>query len=184
MLLTSLITGVQFSLLGQTATTYLIAVSAVYSILLILENKISFVRSHAFTAGLLSVQIAGYFLINGFSMNWSLLALLGTVVGTFSMWFQDPIKLKASMLILGGVWLTYQLISGAYGQIPGELVFISGIIISLTMLTNAKRQGKPLNTVEELPILARRKFREWKQSESSVVQDEVPVAQKQLATAQ
>lgn len=181
MLLTSLITGVQFTLLGQTATTYLIAVSAAYSVLLILEDKIPFIRSHVFTAGLLTVQVAGYFLINGFSFNWSLLALLGTVVGTFSMWFQDPMKLKASMFILGGVWLTYQIISGAYGQIPGELVFMAGIITSLVMLTNAKRQGKPLDTVEELPVLVRRKIQERKCSESRVIQEQ-ETEQKQLAS--
>lgn len=162
MLLTSLLTGGQFILLGETSTTFLIAVSAIYSVLLMLENKIPFVRSHIFTLGLLSIQIAGYFFINGTALNWSLLALMGTIVGTFSMWFQDPLKLKASMLVLGGIWLSYQLISGAYGQIPGELVFIAGIITSLVFLTKAKCQGVALDTVEELPAMMRRKWSERK----------------------
>lgn len=165
MLVTSLITGVQFVLLGEMATTYLIGISAAYSLLLILEEKIPFVRSHAFTLGLLAVQVAGFLAINGLSLNWSLLALLGTVVGTFSMWFKDPMKLKASMLALGFIWLSYQFVSGAHGQIPGELVFLTGIITSLIMLNNAKRQGIPLDTVEELPALLRRKFMERKSVE-------------------
>lgn len=163
MMLTSFLTGVQFILLGETATVFLIAVSAVYSILLLLENKIPFVRSQAFTLGLLGVQVAGYFVINGFSFNWSLLALLGTVVGTFSMWFQDPMKLKGSMLALGFIWMAYQIASGAYGQVPGEIVFIAGIIVSLVFLSRAKRNGIPLETVEEFPALIRRKLSDRKQ---------------------
>lgn len=162
MLLTNILTGAQFILLNETATTYLIGVSLVYSILLIFEKKISFVRTHVFTAGLLLVQMVGYFLINGFSFNWGLLALTGTIIGTLAMWFQSPLKLKVTMLFMGFIWLTYQAASGAYGQLPGELIFIAGIITSLVMLTNAKKKGIPLDEVEELPTLVRRKIAERK----------------------
>lgn len=169
MMLTSFLTGTQFILLGETATVFLIAVSAIYAILLLLENKIPFVRGRAFTIGLLAVQVFGYFMINGFSANWSLLALAGTVVGTFSMWFQDPLKLKASMLALGIFWLTYQIISGAYGQVPGEIVFLTGIIISLIFLSRAKRNGIPLETVEEFPAMIRRKVSEQRNAKQGSV---------------
>lgn len=162
MLLTNVLTGTQFILLNQTATTYLIGVSLVYSILLILEKKIPFVRTHAFTGGLLLVQMVGYFLINGFSWNWSLLALTGTIIGTLAMWFQSPMKLKVTMLFMGFIWLTYQAAAGAYGQLPGELIFITGIITSLVLLTKAQKKGIPLDEVEELPTLIRRKIAERK----------------------
>lgn len=162
MLLTNVLTGAQFILLNQTATTYLIGVSLVYSILLMLEKKIPFVRTHAFTGGLLLVQMVGYFLINGFSLNWGLLALTGTIIGTLAMWFQSPLKLKVTMLFMGFIWLSYQAASGAYGQLPGELIFIAGIITSLILLTKAQKQGIPLNEVEELPTLIRRKIAESK----------------------
>lgn len=162
MLLTNVLTGAQFILLNQTATTYLIGVSLVYSILLIFEKKIPFVRTHVFTAGLLLTQTVGYFLINGFSFNWGLLALTGTIIGTLAMWFQSPLKLKVTMLFMGFIWLAYQAASGAYGQLPGELVFIAGIITSLVLLSNAKKNGIPLDEVEELPTLIRRKIAERK----------------------
>lgn len=173
MMITSFLTGTQFILLGEAATTFLIAVSALYSILLLLENKIPFVRGRVFTVGVLAIQVAGYFVINGFAVNWSLLALLGTIVGTFSMWFQDPMKLKASMLVLGGIWMTYQIASGAYGQVPGEVVFLTGIITSLVLLTKAKRQGIPLETVEEMPTMLRRKFKEWKSAQAVLRQEQM-----------
>lgn len=170
MMLTSFLTGAQFILLGEDATVFLIAVSAMYSILLLLEKRIPFVRGRVFTVSTLAFQVVGYFVINGFALNWSLLALLGTVVGTFSMWFQDPLKLKASMLLLGGIWMTYQIASGAYGQVPGEVVFLTGIITSLVLLTNAKKKGIPLEQVEELPAMLRRKIAERKsQTEKSLV---------------
>lgn len=168
MLLTNVLTGAQFLLLNQTATTYLIGVSLVYSILLVLEKKIPFVRTHPFTAGVLLVQTVGYFVINGFTLNWALLALVGTVIGTLAMWFQDPIKLKTTMLFMGFIWLAYQTSAGAYGQLPGELVFIAGIIVSLTMLLKAQKKGTPLSEVEELPTLIRRKLAERKVSKGKL----------------
>lgn len=162
MLLTNILTGAQFILLNQTATTYLIGVSLVYSILLIIEKKIPFVRTHAFTGGLLLVQMVGYFLINGFSWNWGLLALTGTIIGTLAMWFQNPLKLKVTMLFMGFIWLSYQTAAGAYGQLPGEFVFIAGVITSLVLLTKAQKKGIPLDEVEELPTLIRRKIAERK----------------------
>jgi hypothetical protein len=127
-----------------------------------LENKIPFVRTYAFTAGLLLAQIIGYLLINGFSLNWGLLALTGTIIGTLAMWFQSPMKLKVTMLFMGFIWLAYQTMAGAYGQLPGELIFIAGIVTSLILLTKAKRNGIPLNEVEELPTLIRLKIAERK----------------------
>jgi hypothetical protein len=164
MLFTSALTGTQFLLLNQIAATFLISVSLVYSILLVLENKIPVVRTKSFTAGVLIFQTVGYFVINGFALNWALLALAGTIVSSIAMWLQNPIKLKWTMLLMGLIWLSYQLSTGAYGQFPGEMVFLTGIIYSLTMLTKARKRGIPLESVEELPTLIRRKLSERKDS--------------------
>lgn len=158
MLFTSALTGTQFLLLDQIAATFLISVSLVYSTLLVLENKIPIVRKKSFTAGILIFQIIGYFTINGLALSWSLLALVGTIIGSIAMWFQNPIKLKVTMLLMGLIWLSYQLSAGAYGQFPGELIFLTGIIFSLTMLLKARKRNIPLENVEELPALLRRKF--------------------------
>lgn len=158
LLITNFLTGAQFIILGEIPTTFLIAVSALYTGALMMEKILPFVRSNAFTIGILAVQTVGYFAINGMRLDWSLLALSGTIVGSLAMWFKNPIHLKATMLLMGFIWLAYQLVSGAYGQIPGELVFLAGIIASLVMLTNAKNQGLPLDAVEEIPALLRRKF--------------------------
>ena len=126
------------------------------------------VRTHVFTAAVLSIQTAGYFAINGFTLNWGLLALAGTVIGTLAMWFDNPINLKATMLFMGFIWLAYQISAGAYGQLPGEFVFIAGIIVSLTMLVKAQNKGIPLSEVEELPTLMRRKLAERKSSKAEL----------------
>lgn len=157
-LLTSVITGVQYILLEQTATTFLIGISLVYSILLMLENKLPAVRTHAFTGGVLTVQLLGYIAINGITLDWSILALAGTLIGTVALWFQNPVKLKVTMLVMGLIWLTFQIAAGAYGQLPGELVFLAGITFSLIMLAKAHKLGKPLTEVEELPAMLKRKL--------------------------
>lgn len=129
---------------------------------MVLENKIPVVRTRSFTAGVIVFQTVGYFVVNGAALNWSLLALAGTIIGSVAMWLKDPIKLKATMLVMGLVWLSYQISVEAYGQFPGEMVFLTGIIWSLTMLLKAKNRGIPLEDVEELPTLIRRKLAERK----------------------
>jgi hypothetical protein len=184
MLLTNVLTGVQFTLLQETATTFLIAVSLVYSILLVLEEKLPFVRTASFTVGVLATQTVGYFVINGFSWNWSLLALLGTIVGAFAMWFKNPINLKVTMLFMGFIWLAYQVSAGAYGQLPGEVVFIAGIVFSLVTLLKAQKRGVPLNEVEELPALMRRKLAEKRLhgAQKSLHRDKVEVSRTHRVT--
>lgn len=166
LLFTSVFTGTQFLILNQIAATFLIGISLIYSILLVLENRIPIVRTPSFTAGVLIVQLAGYFVINGFTASWSMLALAGTIIGSIAMYLKNPIKLKWTMLVMGLVWLSYQLVTGAYGQFPGEMVFLTGIIYSLTMLYKARRRGVPLEEVEELPTLLRRKFSKRKKQDS------------------
>lgn len=112
------------------------------------------------------MQTVGYFVINGFAVSWAILALAGTIIGSIAMYLKNPIKLKWTMLVMGLVWLSYQLATGAYGQFPGEMVFLTGIIFSLTMLYKARRRGIPLEEIEELPALLRRKFSERKNKDT------------------
>lgn len=167
MLLTNVLTGTQFILLNETATTYLISISLIYSVLLMVESHFPVVRTPLFTAAVLLSQTIGYFAINGFTANWGLLALAGTIIGTLAMWFENPVQLKITMMVMGFIWLGYQLAAGAYGQIPGELVFLAGITVSIVMLLKAKKNGVPLTEVEELPTLIRRKIAERRLSKET-----------------
>lgn len=162
MLITSVITGTQFILLNQPATTFLIAVSIVYTAMLMLEKFLPFVTKKAFALTVLGVQTIGYFVVNGFTMNWSLLALAGTIVGSLAIWFHNPIHLKVTMLFMGLLWLSFQIAAGAYGQLPGEFVFLAGISVSLYFLLQARRKGIPLESVEEIPVMIRRIIAERK----------------------
>lgn len=155
-LITNVLTGTQFILLNQPATTFLIAVSIVYTAMLMLEKFLPFVTGKFFALSVLTVQTVGYFAVNGFTPDWSLLALAGTIVGSLAMWFHNPLRLKATMLFMGFIWLSYQIASGAYGQLPGEFVFLAGSSASLYFLMKAKRKGIPLETVEEIPVMIRR----------------------------
>lgn len=167
MLITNVLTGTQFILLNQPATTFLIAVSLVYTAMLMLEKFLPFVAGKTFALTVLTVQTIGYFAVNGFTPDWSLLALAGTIVGSLAMWFRNPLHLKATMLFMGFIWLSYQIASGAYGQLPGEFVFLAGISASLYFLMKARRNGTPLEAVEEIPVMVRRMIAERKTAASA-----------------
>lgn len=172
MLITNVLTGTQFILLNQPATTFLITVSIVYTAMLMLEKLLPFVTGKAFALTVLTVQTIGYFAVNGFTPDWSLLALAGTIVGSLAMWFHNPLHLKATMLFMGFIWLSYQIAAGAYGQLPGEFVFLAGISASLYFLLKAHRNDLPLESVEEIPIMVRRMIAERKTAASVPVMEE------------
>lgn len=143
------VTTAQYLLLGEWGTAYLTAVAALYAFGLMYAWKVPVLGGKGMAYVLVLVYTVGFFAINGVSFSWSLLAYGASIFGTLLLLINNPLHLKYAMLINGLLWTAFQLISGAYGQIPGEAVYVAGVVFSIIMLTRAHRKGKNLHDVPE-----------------------------------
>ncbi len=157
-ILMAVITSFQYFLLEEIGTVWLGAVSLIYAVAMSKENRIPFVKTWTFSIITLVAYVVGYFLINGITFTWGLMALTASLIGTFMLRIHNPIYLKWAMLVNGLTWLTYQLAVGAYGQLPGELVYVVGIVVSLGLLNKAKKNGVNLLDVPEFMTVIKNKF--------------------------
>lgn len=154
----AVITSFQYLLLGEIGTVWLGAVSLIYAVAMSKESTFPFVKTWAFSIVTLIAYATGYFWINGFSPTWGLLALTASLIGTFMLRIHNPLTMKWAMLFNGLTWLTYQLAVGAYGQLPGEAVYLVGIVVSLSLLNKAKNKGVNLLDVPEFMTIVKNKF--------------------------
>ena len=59
----------------------------------------------------------------------SILALLGSVCGTFSIWQKKPKYIRRWALLSPPLWFTYNLISGSYPGMLGEIIMLTSNLI-------------------------------------------------------
>lgn len=147
-LILCLTTGTQYALLGEIPTVVLSAITVIYGILTFFEHKFRFLTSRVFLYGLLAAYTAAFFLANGFTWSPDLMAYGASILGTVVMMMRHEIGAKTVMLVSGLLWLAFQLVVGAYGQIPGELFYIAGCVFTLYKL---QRRAKK-NTTAETPV--------------------------------
>lgn len=86
------------------------------------------------------------------------LPLLGMMLATGAFFMRNILVVKSMFLTVGMIWLTFQFFSGAYGGIPGEIITMTGNLVSIAMLVTAYRHGRSLDDVEDLASILRRKL--------------------------
>jgi hypothetical protein len=59
----------------------------------------------------------------------SLLALLGSVCGTFSVWHKNPKYIRRWALLAPPLWFTYNFISGSYPGMIGEVIMLTSNLL-------------------------------------------------------
>lgn len=152
------VTSVQYALLGEWGTVWLTFVAGIYAVGLMSANKFPVLQGKGIAYALLVVYSVGFFGINGLSLSWPLLAYAASLLGTFMLLIHDPLILKHLMLINGVMWLAFQLISGAHGQLPGEIVYLVGVVFSILFLSHAKRKGQNLHNVPEFTDILKKRL--------------------------
>lgn len=162
--ITGIVTTAQYALLGESGTVFLTAISLLYALGLCFAHKIPIVESKKVAGILMVVFTVGFFAINGVSLSWGLVSYTASLIGAFMLLFKNQLVLKWMMLANGLAWGTFQLASGAYGQLPGEALFIAGVVFSLCILHRAKSQGKSLESIPELSSVIKDKLLRRNQS--------------------
>lgn len=149
-MLLAVVVAVQYLLLGRGTAATLNLVTLAYGVLTFYETRYPWLKSNLSLILLGGAYSGVFFLLNGVALNLDVLAYIASITGVIVMGVQNQIAAKYLMLINGVTWTAYQLGTGAYGQLPGEVFYTVGVIISLVILYRAQGQGKDLNEIPEL----------------------------------
>lgn len=159
-LILALLTMTQYALLDKWTTVTLGAITLVYGIIIAFESTFPILKSR-WTLTILSIfYTVTFFLMNGININMDILAYTASLTGVLIMGMSNPITAKWVMLINGITWSAYQVFSGAYGQLPGELFYTAGVIITLVLLYKTQSRGDSLDSVPEIGTILIRKFKQ------------------------
>ena len=149
----------QYALLGRWSTVILSVITLSYGLITVLESRWPWLHSRMSLAVLFSAYTGAFLFMNGLTLNVDVVAFAASLSGVVLMTLTNPLAAKWVMLFNGLAWTTYQLSTGAYGQLPGEAIFIVGVLVSMVMLYRAKFAGRDLSEVPELAHVIRAKFR-------------------------
>lgn len=155
-------TMAQYALLGKSATVVLAAITLLYGVVTLFEKKYPILGSKNALWVLCGVYSASFILMNGIRFDWEILAFVASLTGVVIMAMKNQLAVKWIMLGNGVTWCSYQLIVGAYGQLPGEIFYTVGVLVSLKMLYSAKKRNIPLDKVPEVSTILKKKFQNWR----------------------
>lgn len=176
--LTGVFTTIQYALLGENGTALLTTISLVYALALCFSAKFPIVESKWVALTLMAIFTTAFIGVNGFSISWSFVSYVASLIGAFMLLFKNQLVLKWMMLLNGLSWATFQLVSGAYGQLPGEVLFITGVVFSLVVMIRAEKRGQSLDDVPEfstvLKNLAKRLFGGKRKADSTQTTSSTP----------
>lgn len=157
-------TATQYFLLDKYSTMLLAVITLLYGLLTLFERRFPVLKSNYALVILSLAYSAVFFFVNGFHMNMELVAYAASLSGVLVMALNNQLFAKWLMFVNGVAWTVYQLSSGAYGQLPGEIFYTIGVIFSLVVLHKAYRSGRDLNTVPELSTILLSKMMKKKKS--------------------
>lgn len=129
--------AVQYLLLGAYGATALSVLSIVFAVAALALSKKPYWRFRNI-APVIVVSMTTLFLITGGSLSgFNLLPLIGSVLMSCLVLVENKWAIKVITFVAGIVWLVYQINTGAWGQIPGQIFYFTFWFISVrNMLKN------------------------------------------------
>ena len=147
----------QYILLDKSGTAILAIVSLVYAGLSLLLAGNKYWKEKYCIPAVIATYLTVFTVINGFVFNIEILALVGSILMTALVVVRNPVTSKVIATVAGVAWLVYQVKVGAYGQLPGQGFYFTGIAISSVILFRYHKAGKDMSTAPEVgSIIAKR----------------------------
>lgn len=129
--------AIQYLLLGAYGATALSILSIIFAVAALLLSKKPYWRFRNI-APVVVVSMTVLFLVTGGSLSgFNLLPLIGSVLMSCLVLVENKWAIKSITFVAGIVWLVYQIHTGAWGQIPGQIFYFTFWFISVgNMLKN------------------------------------------------
>lgn len=125
---------VQFFITQNYASVIIATITIGYGLVAIMDNKHPELRSTPFIATIIALYCITYIFTSENIISWEILVLLGSITGMLSMMAISQVNVKIIQIIGNLSFMGFSLIIGAYGQIPGQVISLIALIISLVYL--------------------------------------------------
>lgn len=134
--------AVQYLLLGAYGATVLNVLSIVFAVAALVLSKKPYWRFRNI-APVIVVSMTTLFLVTGGSLSgFNLLPLIGSILMSCLVLVENKWAIKTITFIAGIVWLVYQIHTGAWGQIPGQIFYFTFWFISVGNMVKNTSVGK------------------------------------------
>lgn len=130
------LTAAQSFLLGQTGVLAMNLVNLAYYIMLLFENRLTFVQSPAYRGASMSIAVGTAAVTQYGILGWGLwspgtLALLGGLTGLVMALLENFVALKTVTVLNVACWVSYYILVGSYTNIIGNMLVLVGVALSV-----------------------------------------------------
>lgn len=113
----------QYALLNHPGAAVLSAISLAFSIASLSLSKARAWRPKVALATMILSMVAAHWIVNGISVGYETLPLVGSMLMASLICIHNRAAIKTIQFIAGVVWTVYQVHVGAWGQMPGEVIY-------------------------------------------------------------
>ena len=123
--------AVQYLLLGAYGATALSVLSIVFAVAALILSEKPYWRFRNI-APLIVLSMTALFIVTGGSLfGFNLIPLIGSVLMSCLILVENKWAIKGITFTAGIIWLVYQIHTGAWGQIPGQIFYFTFWFISV-----------------------------------------------------
>lgn len=137
-----------FSLSGNFASTAIVAITLLYAVIAIFDNRYPVLKSNSVIATVLITYVAAYVLTTSSLISAQLLTLAGCMTGIIAMMDIKPVNVKIIQIVGNVCFMSFSIIIGSYGQLPGQVFSFCVLIASLVWIIRKNRTDKVTEDTE------------------------------------
>lgn len=132
--LISLLNIVQFVLTNNYASCVMVAITLLYSLCSVNDEKYPVLRSHGVVSGVVFLYLAAYVFTASSVVSSELFILFGSITGMVAVLLVNQIRVKIVQIAGNLSFGAFSVLIGAYGQLPGQVASLVLLFGSLGFL--------------------------------------------------
>ena len=152
-IITNVILVIQYELVGSIAALAVCAIGLIRMSMVLGSLKKPWLNHWAFIPVFLAIHATSFYLLNDWSVenSWiNFIPIAGGMLSTVAFFFKKVIVIKATLILIGVLWIIYEFNVGIYGQMIGESLNLLANVFAFVTLYRAQRAGIPEEDIEDV----------------------------------
>lgn len=137
-----------FSLSGNFASTIIVAITLLYAVIAIFDNRYPVLKSNSVIATVLIAYLVAYVLTTDNFISAQLLTLVGCMTGIIAMMDIRPVSVKIIQIVGNVCFTSFSVVIGSYGQLPGQIFAFYVLIASLVWIIRKNIKNNNVNNMD------------------------------------